>query len=106
MSVRYFIYSINYCDYKSEVCEITRKNCKTATEFQMSYPRMGYHADKTDETLRSGLNTFYTNTTFKVPFCRDIHPNMIIKANNYNAKYSKYIHGIIKLKYLILNFFI
>ena len=89
MAVRFFIFSINYCDYKGEICEKTRKNCKPSLEFRNSYPRMGYHADKTDEIIRSDLNSFYVNTTFKLPFCRDIHPNMVDKVKNYNSKYSE-----------------
>ena len=87
MSVRFFIYSINYCEYKSEICETTVKNCKSTEG--VDYPRMGYHTDKSDEKYRLSSNVFYVNTTFKVPFCRDIHLQMLDKVNNYNQKLCK-----------------
>ena len=88
MAVRYYIYSINFCKYRSELCNDTRKNCRFTKDGD-KYPRMGYHADKTDEKYRNSSNTFYTNTTFKMPFCRDINSHMIKKVESYNTKYSK-----------------
>lgn len=72
MSVRYFIYSINQCDYKSHLCP-TRNNYlnKTCldTKSNSDFARMGYHADLSNKKYLTSFGNFYLNTTDKPPYC-------------------------------------
>ena len=70
------------------MCSGNRRNCRYTND-GYKYPRMGYYADKTDKKYRNSSDIFYTNTTFKMPFCRDINSHMIKKVESYNTKYSK-----------------
>jgi hypothetical protein len=67
--MRHFFYSINECIYESQYCESLKKSCKMTNT--VNFPRMGYHADKTDIRYKTSFGAFYVNTSFNVPFCYD-----------------------------------
>jgi hypothetical protein len=52
---------------------------------------MGYHADKSDDKFKNSFGSYYVNTTFDVPFCRDIHAHKIKDVINYKNKLSELI---------------
>ena len=72
MAVRYFIYSINECDYRAHMCsnkeDYKAKKCLD-TKRKPDFARMGYHADKSNSKYLSSFENFYLDTTAKPPYC-------------------------------------
>ncbi|RNA24596.1 pancreatic triacylglycerol lipase [Brachionus plicatilis] len=72
MAVRYFIYSINECDYRAHLCsrkeDFTTKKCLDAKR-KPDFARMGYHADKSNAKFLTSFGNFYLATSSKPPYC-------------------------------------
>ncbi|CAF0813991.1 unnamed protein product [Rotaria sp. Silwood1] len=72
-SPHYFISSINQCDFRAKLCstwlDYISKKCKDSIDNDLTYPRMGFHADKSDLIYRRGDNSFYLKTTSEKPYC-------------------------------------
>lgn len=71
MAMRFFIYSINDCDYRSVYCHSKdeyKKN-KCPRKSLSAYPRMGFYADQADEFYRKSMGNFFLQTTDKPPYC-------------------------------------
>lgn len=57
MSVRYFIYSINECDFKASMCK-TREEYTSNKCVKSDLARMGYNADKSANSLKTSFGDF------------------------------------------------
>lgn len=71
MAVRFFIYSVNECDYKAVYChnvdEFKKNKCPRKT--LSAYPRMGFGADQSDEFYKKSMGNFFLTTYEKPPYC-------------------------------------
>jgi hypothetical protein len=73
MSVRFFLYSINRCEFKTKYCnsiaDFKLNNCyKQNSKIDV---RMGYYADKSDAFYKTSHGSFFVNTIEKAPYCVD-----------------------------------
>lgn len=71
MAMRFFIYSINDCDYRAVYCNSLdeyKKN-KCPRKSLEAYPRMGFYADKADDFYRKSMGNFFLQTVEKPPYC-------------------------------------
>lgn len=72
-SPHYFISSINQCDFRAKLCsswkDYLSKKCKDPTDNDLTYPRMGFYADKSDSVYIHGDSNFYLTTTSEKPYC-------------------------------------
>ena len=75
MAVRFFIYSINECVYKSKLCptlkDFKKDSCYKPKNSNMVYPRLGYYADRSDIFYRKSNGNFFLHTTESAPYCLD-----------------------------------
>lgn len=83
MAMRYFIYSINDCEYKSVMCksrdEFNKHTCPDLSSTLRAYPRMGFYADEADEFYRKSMGNFFLKTSEKPPYCikKSTEPNEV-----------------------------
>ncbi|CAF0792641.1 unnamed protein product [Rotaria sordida] len=72
-SPHYYISSINQCNFRAKLCSTwlnyLSKTCNDPIDNDLTYPRMGFHADKSDSIYRRGNNSYYLKTTPKKPYC-------------------------------------
>jgi hypothetical protein len=72
-SPHYFISSINQCQFRAKLCsswtDYLAKTCKDSYDNDLTYPRMGFHADQSDRIYRNGNANFYLTTTPDKPYC-------------------------------------
>ena len=72
MSVRYFLYSMNSCQYRAVQCD-TQEHFRThkckANASDPAPPLMGFYADKADEKYKKSFGNFFITTTAKAPYC-------------------------------------
>ncbi len=72
-SPHYFISSINQCEFRAKLCsswsDYLLKKCQDSIDNNFSYPRMGFHADRSDRLYREGNGSFYLKTTREKPYC-------------------------------------
>ena len=72
-SPQYFISSINQCEFRAKLCSSWSnyqfKKCKDPIDNNLTYPRMGFHADRSDLLYRQGNGSFYLKTNAKKPYC-------------------------------------
>ncbi len=72
-SPHYFISSINQCQFRAKLCstwsEYLLQKCKDSIDNDLTYPRMGFHADQSDQIYRHGNGTFYLKTVAEKPYC-------------------------------------
>ncbi|CAF1027663.1 unnamed protein product [Brachionus calyciflorus] len=91
MSVRYFIYSINKCDYKSHMCnkkqDFEMKKCLDNSN-SYDFARMGYHTERSNNKYLTSYGNFYLNTTNKPPYC---DPSQNYKPGFFRSLWNKII---------------
>ncbi|CAF3731459.1 unnamed protein product [Adineta steineri] len=73
-SPHYFISSINDCKFRAKLCStwedyLLLNKCSDSTDNDLTYPRMGYHADQSDAIYRRGDANFYLKTVSQKPYC-------------------------------------
>jgi hypothetical protein len=73
MAVRYFIYSINKCEFEAKSCSsqvhFDQNTCSINIGLKPS--RMGYYADLSDEAFKKSKGKFYLHTHKTAPYCQD-----------------------------------
>lgn len=71
MAVRFFIYSINDCEYKAVYCssrsDFEKNRC--ARYNLDAFPRMGYYADRSDQFYQTSFGNYFLYTMPKPPYC-------------------------------------
>lgn len=71
MSMRFFLYSINTCQYEAKQCDsLADFHANRCSNNRYKFPRMGYYADKSDEFYKQSYNSFYLHTLEKSPYCK------------------------------------
>ena len=74
MSVRFFLYSINTCEFNAKYCDsisdFQRNNCFKINNSFIG-PKLGYYADKTNDLYKFSRGDFFLITNDKVPYCLD-----------------------------------
>jgi hypothetical protein len=92
-SPHYFISSINECQFRAKLCstwsDYLSNKCKDSTDNDLTYPRLGYHADKSDSIYQLGNGNFYLKTTSKKPYCSPSTSLSEAKTNNQTSLKSK-----------------
>ncbi|CAF3869756.1 unnamed protein product [Rotaria sp. Silwood1] len=72
-SPHYFISSIHKCIFRAQLCsswsDYLLKKCIDPIDNDLTYPRMGYHADQSDPIYRHGNGSFFLKTIPKEPYC-------------------------------------
>lgn len=71
MSMRFFLYSINRCEFKAKYCrdkEHYKKNeCFSGSK--LIGPFMGYYADRSSEFYKRSNGSFFLKTKSERPYC-------------------------------------
>lgn len=92
-SPHYFISSINECQFRAKLCstwsDYLSNKCKDSIDNDFTYPRLGYHADKSDSIYQHGNGNFYLKTTSKKPYCAPSISLSEAKTNNETSLKSK-----------------
>jgi hypothetical protein len=72
-SPHYFISSINQCQFRAKLClswsDYLAKKCQDPIDNDLTYPRMGFHADQSDRIYQKGNGSFYLKTIAEKPYC-------------------------------------
>jgi hypothetical protein len=72
-SPHFFISSINDCQFRAKLCsswsDYLAKKCQDPIDNDLTYPRMGFHADQSDRIYRQGNGSFYLKTISEKPYC-------------------------------------
>ncbi|CAF2124099.1 unnamed protein product [Rotaria magnacalcarata] len=72
-SPHYFISSINQCNFRAKLCsswtDYLSKKCKDPVDNDLTYPRMGFYADKSNPIYKVGNGDYYLKTTPDKPYC-------------------------------------
>lgn len=77
MAMRFFIYSINNCEFKAEFCRslnhFKRNKCfnSNRTSSRIKPPIMGYYADHSSEFYKRSNGNFFLRTKSEAPYCLD-----------------------------------
>lgn len=99
-SPHYFISSINQCQFRAKLCstwsDYLAKKCKDSTDNDLTYPRMGFSADKSDRIYRHGNGSFYLKTTADKPYCSPL-PQTEKRSKKQISKKSKIKKKLSKL---------
>lgn len=71
MAMRFFIYSINDCEYRAVHCHSAKdfNKHKCPKNDLKAFPRMGYRADESDELYRKSMGNFFLYSYEKPPYC-------------------------------------
>lgn len=72
-SPHYYIASINQCPFRAKLCtswsDYQRHKCRDPVDNNSTFPRMGFHADRSDRIYRQGNGSFYLKTVSQKPYC-------------------------------------
>ena len=72
-SPHYFISSINHCTFRAKLCSswsnYLTTSCQDSHDNNLTYPRMGFHADQSDPIYQRGNGSFYLKTVSLAPYC-------------------------------------
>jgi len=72
-SPHYFISSVNQCQFRAKLCsswsDYLAKKCQDPIDNDLTYPRMGFHADQSDRIYQRGNGSFYLKTIAEKPYC-------------------------------------
>ena len=92
-SPHYFISSINQCDFRAKLCSswsnYQSKKCKDPVDNNLTYPRMGFRADRSDRVYRQGNGSFYLKTISEKPYCSLPTPPSNVKSKKQTPKNKK-----------------
>ena len=71
MSVRFFLYSINICEFKAIFCQKKNYKCLKTRGTNYPSPQMGYYADRSKEFYKKSNGKFFLETKSTAPYCYD-----------------------------------
>jgi len=92
-SPHYFIASIHNCQFRAKLCSswsnYLANKCNDPIDNELTYPRMGFRADRSDIAYQRGNGSFYLKTIATKPYCSDALVSSKQKSKKQLTKKSK-----------------